>query len=90
MRTLRECVAAATKMSSSLATHLESAVKTATSPDLWRGPFAVQSAEQLARTHGDLGRMAGDLQFDRDRWAKEADRLESEAEGLRKERGKLE
>lgn len=69
---------------------MDPTVKTATSKDLWTGPFAMQSVRQLTTAHKDLGRMAGDLQADRDRWSKEADRLESEADGLRKERGTYE
>ncbi len=86
---LRECVGAATKLSGSLGAHLEPVVKTAASKDLWRGPFAQQSTAELARLHRDMGKMAEDLIGDRDRWAKEADRLEAEAEGLRREREKL-
>lgn len=76
---LREAAGRAKTLAGPLGTHLDLPVTTATGKDVWSGPYAADSTQQLLEDQKAVRGLATDLVATAAEWLKEAERLETEA-----------
>jgi hypothetical protein len=76
---LRACAQRGRTLATALGAVLEPVVTAAEAADLWQGPFAERSTDQLNAWGQQLAELGGDLTTSVAMWLREADRLEQEA-----------
>ena len=76
---LRVAAGRAKALISPLGTHLDLPVGTATTKDVWHGPYATDSTGQLQADQKSVRGLAEDLRISAEAWLKEAERLETAA-----------
>jgi hypothetical protein len=76
---LRAAASRAKALLSPLGTHLDLPVTTATTKDVWHGPYAADSTGRLQADQKSVRGLADDLRISAEAWLKEAERLETAA-----------